>query len=338
MNARRSVKKNGLWVICHSLTLLISLSSLLIIGFPNIMGAAEYPTRPIQMIVAFEPGGGADITGRLVAEKVSSLLKQSVVVVNKAGGGGTIGAYTVLGAPPDGYTILVISPNHIAAPFLTKGVTFDIMKDFTTLNLTVTSPSVIVVKKDAPYQTLEDFIADAKKNPGKLNYSTSGYGATEHFAGEIFKMKTETNITHVPMQGLGPAVVAVLGGHINIAFPHMGVANKYLKAGSLRALAVNAKNRLKDFPDVPTTVEKGLPDLITATWQGFAVRSETPREIIKTLEKAFNEALKDKELIDKFEKMEFIVKNLDAKEAAEFLAMDYQRKSEVAKAIKMVPK
>lgn len=318
--------------------LLLSVILLFFVSSANLSNAADYPAKPIQFIVPFAPGGGADILGRFVAEKVSPLLGQAVVAVNKTGGGGTIGTYVALAAPPDGYTILVIQPPLVAAPFLTKGITFSILKDFITINLSVTSPSVIVVRKDAPWQTLEEFVADAKKNPGRFTYSTPGYGTTEHFVGEIFKRNTGTDITQVPMEGTAPAVTAVLGGHITITFPHMGVASKYLKAGSLRALAVNDKKRLKDFPDVPTTVEKGFPNLITATWGGFAVRSETPKVIVEKLEKVFKEVLKDKELIEKFEKTGFIVENLGLEESAEFLAKDYQKKLEVARAIDMVPK
>lgn len=331
-------RKGGVWFKQKWLILLLSVILLFFTSSADLSNAADFPTKPIQLIVPFAPGGGADILGRFVAEKVSPLLGQPVVPVNKTGGGGTIGTYTVLGAPPDGYTILVIQPPQLTAPFLTKGITFNLVKDFTCLNLSVTSPSVIVVKKDAPWQTLEEFIADAKKNPGKFNYSTPGYGTTEHFVGEIFQNNTGTSITQVPMEGTAPAVTAVLGGHISITFPHMGVAAKYLKAGSLRGLAVNNKKRLKDFPDIPTTVEKGFPNLITATWGGFSVRSETPKVIIEKLEKVFKEALKDKELIEKFENTGFIVENLGMEEAAEFLAKDYQRKLEVAKAINMVPK
>lgn len=338
MKTNRFEKKKDVGFGCHVLRLFLTLSLFLIAGLPNISGAAEYPTKPIQLVIPFAPGGGADLTGRFVADKAATLLGRAVVPVNKAGGGGTIATYNVLAAPPDGYTILVIQPPQLGAPLTTKGVTFNVLKDFITVNLSVTSPSVILVKKDAPWLTLEDFIADAKKNPGKYTYSTPGYGSTEHFAGEIFKMRTGIDITQVPMEGTAPAVTAVLGGHIDITFPHMGVASRFLQAGSLRALAVNNEKRLKDFPNVPTTVEKGFPDLITSTWGGFSVRSDTPRAIVDKLEKVFKEALKDKGVVDNLEKTGFVVENLDAKGAAEFLAKDFQKKSEVAKAINMFPK
>ncbi len=321
-----------------ALIFFLALSLFLPAGSPGLSEAAEYPTKPVQLVIPYAPGGGADLTGRFVADKVSGLLGKPIVPVNKVGGGGTIAAYSVLAAPPDGYTMLVFQPPQVAAQLTTKGVTFNLLKDFITFNLSVTAPSVIVVKKESPWQTLEDFIADAKMKPGKYTYSTPGYGSTEHFAGEIFKLRTGTNITQVPMDGTATATTAVLGGHINISFPNIGVASKFLQAGSLKALAVNHDKRLKDFPHIPTTVEKGFSDLITSNYGGFSLRVDTPRAIVEKLEKIFREALKDKGLIDNLEKTGFIVENLDIKGAAEFLAKDYQKKSEVAKAINMTPK
>lgn len=334
---RETGKERGSWFQRKSL-ILLSVSLLILISLSSPSNAIDYPTKSIQLIAPFAPGGGADILGRFVAEKISPLLGQPAVVVNKVGGGGVIGTYTVLAAPPDGYTILVIQPPLVTAPFLTKGITFNLLKDFTTINLAVTSPTVIAVRKDAPWQTLEEFIADAKKNPGKFTYSTPGYGTTENFVGEVLKMNTGTNITQVPMEGTAPSVTAVLGGHVTVTFPHMGVATKYLKAGTLKALAVNDRRRLKDFPDIPTSIEKGFANLIYSAWGGFSVRSGTPKVIVEKMERVFKETLRDKELIEKLESTGFIVENLGLEEAAEFLAKDYQRKLEVAKANNMVAK
>lgn len=326
-------KGKSLRFICGLALLFLSLSV-----FSNVSSAADYPTKSIQVVVTFAPGGGADITARIITPKVSALLGQPVVVTNKTGGGGTIGTYAVLAAPPDGYTIIVTAPPQLAAPLTTKGVTFNLLKDFAMINLSVTSPSLVVVRKESPLMTLEELIAEAKKNPGKLTYSTPGYGSTPHFAGELFKMYTSTDITHVPMDGTAPAVTGVLGGHIDMTFPEYGAVYRYLEAGSLRALAVMDKKRLKQFPNIPTTVEKGFPNLITASFEGFAVRSETPKVIVEKLNKAFKEAIKDQEIIEKFEKTGWVVENLGSEEAAEFMARDLKTKSEVAKAAKMVPK
>lgn len=304
----------------------------------SISSAADYPTKSIQLMVAFPPGGGSDIVARQISPKLSDLLGQPVVVVNKTGGGGTIGTYSALATPPDGYTIFNPSPPMILAPLVTKGVTFNLLRDFTIIDLGVASPSVIVVKKDAPWHTLEELIAEAKRSPGKLTCSGTGYGSSPHFAFELLKLHTVTDITYVPMDGVGPALTAVLGGHINLTIAAYGEAYRYLVAGTLRALAVMGKKRHKDLPDVPTGVERGYPNLISNSWQGYAVRSETPQPIVEKLEKVFKEALSDKELVEKLERTGWIVENLGSKEGAEFIAKELERWLEVVRATKMVPK
>lgn len=330
------IRNSGLWVKGWSLSLFFII--MFFVNFLNVSGAADYPSRPIQMIVPNPPGGGGDTVARIINNKISDLLGQPVVVLNKAGGGGALGAYAAKAAPPDGYTIFVLSPSHLALPYTTKGITFNIFKDFTPINLTVTSPTVIVVKKDAPWLTLEELISEVKKNPGKLTNSLSSYGGTGYFASELFKMITGTDITQIPMDGTGPSISAVMGGHLNVSFPEYGVAHRFLQAGSLKALAVMAKTRLKDLPEVPTTVEKGFPKLVTSTYQAFMVRLDTPRGILEKLEKIFKEALKDKEIIEKFENTGWIVENLASEETKEFLAKDLETKLEVVKVTKMVPK
>jgi len=258
--------------------------------------------------------------------------------VNKPGGGSVVGTYAAMATPPDGYTILGIHPPQISAPLVNKDVTFDIKRDFVMVNLSVTSPSVVVVKKDSPWRTLEEFIADAKKNPNKFTYSSIGYGGTAHFSGELFKLNVGTELSHVPMDGTAAAVTAVLGGHINVSFPEFGAVYKYLQAGSLRALAVMNKKRLRLFPDVPTTVEKGFPDLTTSSWGGYAVIAKTPQRVIEKLEKAFNEALRDKAVLEKFETTGWVVENLGSADAAKFIAKDQEDKIKVAKAVNMIPK
>ena len=312
--------------------------ALWIAGFPNVSTAADYPTKPIQLIVPFGPGGGSDTMARLVINKMTEVLGQPVVIVNKPGGGGTLGTYAALGASPDGYTVIVISPTMASAPLITKNVTYNILRDFSTVNLSVSTPIVHLVRKEAPWQTLEELIAEAKKNPGKLTFSSPGYGGTQHLIGELFKMNTGTDFTHVPMDGLGPAVTAVLGGHISMCFADYGSVFNQLKAGVLRILAVNDPKRLKDFPEAPTIVEKGFPNVVFSSWQGFSVRSGTPKDIIVKLDKAIRKAFKDKDIIDKYQKTGWIVENLGTEEAADFIAKDYQKRMDVAKAAKITPR
>ena len=328
-------KRMEMWPNYWCLTLLLILFS---IGFLNVSSAADYPTKPIQIISTFPPGGGSDFIARVVNNKISALLGQPVVVVNKVGGGGVMGTYAAKAAPPDGYSIVVLTPAQIGAPLLTKNITFNISKDFIMVNLAVSSPSLIVVKKDAPWVTLEELIGEAKKNPGNLTYSSNGYGSTGHFTAELLKMAMGMDFHHIPMEGAGPAITSVLGGHTHINLNEFGSLQKYLEAGSLRALAVMAKKRLKNFPDIPTFLEKGFPNLVFGTWQGFCVRSETPRIIIEKLDKVFKEALNDKENIGICEKAGWVVENLGSNETAEFLAQEQQKRSDVANAAKIVPK
>lgn len=324
------------WIKSFWAVLLVS--SIFIIVSVHGLRAADYPSRAIQLIVPFPPGGGSDIAARFIHDKLSTLLGQPVVVINKPGASGIIGANAVLTAPPDGYTIFVMTPAVYFAPLITKGVPYNPRKDFSVLSLSIGTPVFIVVKKEAPWSTLEDFIIQAQKNPGKFTYSIAGYGASGHFAGELFKMQTGTDITCVPMDGLGPSITAVLGGHIHLTFAELGPIHNYLQAGTLRSLAVMSPKPHKDFAEIPTTIEKGFRNLTKSVWQGFAVRTETPREIVEKLEKAFIGALNDKEVVGRFEKIGYTVENLGSKEASEYLARDYQLCEEVSRAANIVPR
>jgi tripartite-type tricarboxylate transporter receptor subunit TctC len=327
--------RKGFRFDCWGLALLLGL--FFIACFFNLSSAADYPTKPIQMIVPFPPGGGSDTAARIVSDKVSERLGQPVVVVNKPGAGGVLGVYAALGAPPDGYTIFVCSPAAVGAPIVRKGVTFNIIKDFRAINLAVNSPYLIFVRKDSPWLTFEDLISEAKKNPGKLTYSSSGYGGTNHFAGELLKMYAKVEFTHVPMEGDSPALTAVLGRHIDFNPGQYSSSYKFLKAGSIKGLLVMAKKRLPDFPDIPTTIEKGLPFTIGA-WQAFLVRSETPQEIVDKLEKVFKEALSDEKVIELFRNTGSDVENLIGADAAKVITDEYNMRSEVAKKANIVPK
>lgn len=325
-------KGMGPWLIFFGLSLLS------IGGFLNASGAADYPTKPIQMIVPFGPGGATDIAARLISGKVSALLGQPVVVVNKTGGGGVIGAYAALSAPPDGYTILATTPQHVSAPFLIKGVTYDFFRDFAWVNLAMNAPQIFAIKKDSPWLTLEELIADAKKNPGKLTYGSPGIGSTCFFICEALKMEIGANITHIPMDSEAATITALLGSHISFTVPNITAASEQLKAGFIKALAMVDEKRYKGFPDIPTVVEKGLPNIFFITSMQYGVRSETASVIVEKLQKVFKEALEDKEVIERIEKSQWVVKNLGLKQAKEHLTKEYQKRLGVAKALNLIPK
>jgi tripartite-type tricarboxylate transporter receptor subunit TctC len=304
--------------------------------FTSASPAAEYPTKTIQIINPFPPGATTDIVARIVVDKLSSLLGQQVVVVNKSGGGGAIGMKAVRDAAADGYTILVAPPPLVQIPLARKDIGFT-YRDFAPINLTAKVYFAMVVKKDAPWKTLEEIIAEAKSNPGKLSWGTAGSGTSHHFTLELFKILTGTDIIHVPLGGETPMVTAIMGRHITTAFVTLGTATPQLHAGTLRALALTSPNRLKEFPDVPTTAEKNYPTLNPQAWVIFLVPAKTPQAVVKRLGEAWREALKDREVIAKLEKAGFIIENLNSEETGNFLAAEHKKWSEVARVAKITP-
>lgn len=297
--------------------------------------AAEYPSKTIQIINPFPPGAVTDIVARIVAPKMSSLLGQQVVVLNKAGGGGAVGIQAAKDAAPDGYTILVTPPPIVLIPIVNKNSTFT-LKDFAPLALATSSPNTTVVKSDAPWKSLEDLLADARKNPGQLTYGSAGPGTTPHFIGELVKLKTKVDMTHVPMGSESAAATAVLGGHVNVAFLTLGTTRSHIEAGTMRGLAVASNRRLKDFPNIPTTVEKGFSELNLKIWVGFFAPAKTPTAIVKRLAGAIGESLRDGEVVAHIEKAQALVENLGPQETAKFLAEEQRKWSEVAQSAQIV--
>jgi len=309
----------------------LSLLVLVLLVFPlPISHAAQYPTKTIQIINPFPAGASTDILARIMTDKLSALLGQSVVVINKTGGGGAIGIKAVKDAPADGHTVMVAPPPLALIPIARKGIGFS-LSDFTAINLAGSSAYVMVVKKDAPWKSLEDVVADAKKNPGKLIWAIPLTGSAGHFTYELFKMVTGTDITNVPMGGETPVATAILGGHADMTFISLGTVNSHLQAGTLRALAVTHPKRVKDLPEIPTTAETGYPKVNTIPWFVFAVHAKTPQPIVSKLAQVFQETLKDNEIISKIEKAGMIVENRGAEETGKFLLEEHKKWSEVAR-------
>ena len=302
--------------------------------FMPALHGAEYPNKTIQIINPFPPGAVTDIVARLLAPKMSAALGQQVVIINKAGGGGAVGIQAAKDAAPDGYTILVTPPPIALIPIVNKNSGFT-LKDFAPLTLATSSPNTTVVKGDAPWKSFEEFIADAKKNPGQLTYGSAGPGTTPHFIGELVKLKTGIDLTHVPLGSESAAATALLGGHVNIAFLTLGTTRSHIEAGTMRALAVASNHRLKDFPNVPTTVEKGHPELNLKVWVGFFAPAKTPPAALKRLSAAINDALKDPEAIASVEKAQALIENLGPAEFAKFLSEEERKWSEVARVAKI---
>lgn len=312
----------------RTLIIVMLVAALVLLGVSA--DAQQYPNKTIQIINPFPPGAVTDIVARILTPKLSAALGQPVVIVNKAGAGGAVGIQAAKEAAPDGYTVLVTPPPIALIPIVNKNSGFS-LRDFTPLAIATSSPNTTVVKSDAPWKSFEEFIADARKNPGANTYGSAGPGTTPHFIGELVKLKTKIDLTHVPLGSESAAATALLGGHVNIAFVTLGTSRSHIEAGTLRALAVASNKRLKDFPNIPTTVEKGFPELNLKVWVGFFAPARTPSDRTQRLTAAISASLKDPEIIAQIEKAQSLVENLGPQQAAKFLVEEERKWSEVAR-------
>jgi tripartite-type tricarboxylate transporter receptor subunit TctC len=256
--------------------------------------AADYPTRPIKLIVPYAAGGPTDVLGRLVGEYLGRDLKQVVVVENKAGAQGAIGAEAVARSDPDGYTLFVTAASiFVLNPLLYKKLPYDPAKDFRLLGVITDAPMIMEVHPSVPAKTIAEFVAYARKNPGKLNFGSAGTGGTVHLAGEMFKQMAGVEMTHVPYKGAGPALTDLLSGNIQLMFDTLGTALPPVKSGMLRALGVSSTERIPDLPDLPTIAESGYPDYAVSVWYGIAAPSKVPDEIAGKIKVSLDRALND---------------------------------------------
>lgn len=252
---------------------------------------SDYPAKPINMVIPFPPGGPTDVTGRVLAEKLTLALGQSVVVDNKPGASGNIAAQLVARAPADGYTIFFTTGGTQAInPFLYKNIGYDPVKDFEPVVWVTTSPNIIVVNPDFPAKNLQELIDMAKAKPGFYSSAAPGQGSTPHMAGELFKRQAGINITHIPYKGSGPALNDVMGGHVQIMFDGIPSSLPLVRSGKLRALALTSKNRSASAPDIPT-VSETIPGFEATGWFAIYVPAKTPKEIILKLNQEVNRIL-----------------------------------------------
>jgi tripartite-type tricarboxylate transporter receptor subunit TctC len=249
--------------------------------------AQAWPTKPVTFVVPSAPGGTTDFTARLVSDGLAQALGQPVVIDNKAGGAGNIGNQLVARAKPDGYTLLVsYSGYHVGNPHLFKQAGWDPIKDFAPVAMMTRAPQVIVVNSKVPFNDLAGLIDYAKKNPGKLNYASSGNGSIQHIAGELFKQITGTFITHIPYRGAGPATQDLIGGQVDLFMTTPAAVVAHVQAGKLKALAVTGTQRLAALPNVPTANEAGLKGFELDSWFALYAPAGTPPEIVQRLNTA----------------------------------------------------
>jgi tripartite-type tricarboxylate transporter receptor subunit TctC len=296
--------------------------------------AAEFPTRPIRVVVPYAAGGPTDILGRLVAEFLGRDLKQAAFVENKPGAQGAIGAETVARADPDGYTLLVVAGSMIVLnPLLYKTLSYDPARDFRMLALITEVPVVMEVHPSVPARTVAEFVAYAKQHPGKLSFGSAGTGGTIHLAGEMFKQMAGIEMTHVPYKGAAPALIDLLAGNIQLMFDSVGTALPSVRSGMLRALGVSSARRISDLPEVPTIAESGYPDYLVSVWFGVAAPARMPDDVAQVLRASLDRAMSDDAFRESLEKIGYsVLRPRSAAAIAEFIDDDRARWSAVIKA------
>ncbi|WP_425286865.1 Bug family tripartite tricarboxylate transporter substrate binding protein [Microvirga vignae] len=255
--------------------------------------AQTFPTRPITMVVPFAAGGSTDVVARIIAQKMSEGLGQQVIIENVAGAGGSTGAARVAKAEPDGYTILMGTvATHALNPLMLKRKPYDAMTDFTPVSLLVLVPNVLVVHPSLPAKTVPELIALLKADPSKHNYASSGVGTPLHLSGELFKSMAKVSMQHIAYRGSGPALNDVVAGQVPIMFDNLPSASEFIRAGTLRGIAVTTKERAPSFPDMPTIAES-LPGYETYTWNALFAPPKTPKEMVDRLNAEAREAVAD---------------------------------------------
>lgn len=263
----------------------------------TVAAAQTFPAnRPIRIIVPLAPGGGSDITARLIAPGLSERLGQPVVVDNRPGSNSMVGTALLAQAAPDGHTMMVAINTHVAIPWLYKTPGFDAMKDFAPITMAMRSPLVVTVNASLPVQNLKDFIAYAKANVGKVNFGSSGAASPPHLAGELFKSMAGIQMAHIPYKGIAPAVTALLSNEIQITFPNVFLAQPHVRAGRLRALGITTLKRSDAAPDWPTVSEAGLAGYEAGIWFGFLAPGRTPGSVVERLHKEIAAILQQPEI------------------------------------------
>ena len=258
--------------------------AVLILCFVAQAAAQSYPAKPIRCVVPYPPGGPTDIIGRAIAQKLAESLGQPVIIDNRGGAAGTIGSEQVARAPADGYTLLWGTPGtHGIAPSIYPRLGYDPLKDFAHITLIALGTNLLVVHPSVPAHSVKEFVALAKSRPGKLNFGSAGSGATSHMAGEMLKVMAGIDMLHVPFKGAAPAIVALMGGEIDMAILDTPPLLPQIRAGKLRVLAVASERRSRVLPQVPTIAESGMPGYHASSWHGLFAPAGTPREIVARL-------------------------------------------------------
>ncbi|OZI31680.1 ABC transporter substrate-binding protein [Bordetella genomosp. 10] len=303
---------------------------------PGLAQAAGYPDKPLRFIVPYPPGGPLDTMARLLAEKVRDSLGQPVIVENRAGAGGNIGAGLAAKARPDGYTLVMGAvATHAINPWLFSNLPYDPIKDFAPVTIVASVPNVLVMNQDFArknhIEKLSDLIAYAKANPGKLNYGSGGNGSAGHLAGELLKARAGIDVEHIPYQGAAPAQLALLSGQSDFMFDNLAASAPLIKDGKVKALAVTTAARSSLLPDVPTVQESGVKDFDLGTWFGVFTTGGTPAPVVDKLNKAYSQALLQPDVRQYLQSMGSEIKPMSEKEFADFVVREKNKYQEIVK-------
>jgi tripartite-type tricarboxylate transporter receptor subunit TctC len=295
--------------------------------------AQTFPNRPITLVIPFAPGGSTSIVGRVIADKMSQLLGEGIVIDNRPGAGGTVGSKMVAKSEPDGYTILLGYTGTLAiGPSLYKNVGYDPRKDFAPIGMIGNAPSAVVVHPSFPAKSIAELVAYAKANPGKVNFGSAGVGSVNHITGEYFARSAGITLMHIPYKGTGPALTDLLGGHIPMALAPIPAVHANVTAGLLRALAVTGKTRSGLLPDVPTIAEEGLSGFEASLYYGLVAPAGTPRPIIDRLNKELRTALASDEVKKQLGLDGTEITSGTPEDYADFIDKDEKKWSELVKA------
>jgi len=294
--------------------------------------AQGWPAKPITIVVPFPAGGGTDAFARPLTAVLTKNLGRQVIIDNKGGAGGTVGASVASRAAPDGYTFFMGAVHHTIAPSMYAKLDYNLETDFIPVGLVSSVPQVIVVHPQrVPVKDLKEFLEFVRKNPGKLNYGSAGNGTSHHLAGELFKLQTKTFITHIPYRGAGPALQDLIAGQVDIMFDGLGSSAAHIKGGRIKALAVASDKRAPGFGDVPTSTEAGVPTYKVATWYGIWAPKGTPKDVIDRMQAEMKKALESDELKTAWASLGADPPNLYGDAFGKFIGSEIQRWAEVVK-------
>jgi tripartite-type tricarboxylate transporter receptor subunit TctC len=281
----------------------LAFAAVAVLAMPIQSARADYPERQITMVVCFPAGGGTDIAARLINTQLGEALGKPVIIENRGGAGGNIAIAAVKRLPADGYTLLVCSSAFVVNPSLYAQAAYDPLKDYVPLMVIGASPNVFVVPEKSEIKTLQEFIAKAKANPGKINWTSSGVGTTPQLTGELIKLRTGIDMQHIPYPGAGPATNAALAGQVDLYTANIGSLQGQIDAGKLKPIAVTSKTRWPALPNVPTLEESGIKDAVSDTFQGIYVVAGTPQPVIDRLAKELTAILTTPDMRAKFDKI-----------------------------------